>query len=150
MFIGVIVSLFSIHALVQVYFANEFKNSIAKFRDPEIRREVASLLRKLSSGWHQSHEAKVYGGTSCQLLEKYKVDGIRNLIWSVDILQENSQCIQIIQVWDIVPHSDVPELAKRLNIIFGCYTMDRVNRCKQRSLDGYVCIINSYTCLRFV
>ncbi|XP_004300915.1 PREDICTED: uncharacterized protein LOC101300152 [Fragaria vesca subsp. vesca] len=120
----------------KVYFANEFKNSIAKFRDPEIRREVASLLRKLSSGWHQSHEEKVYGGTSCQLLEKSKVDGIRNLIWSVDILQENSQCIQIIQVWDIVPHSDVPELAKRLNIIFGCYTMDRVNRCKQRSLDG--------------
>ncbi|XP_050364089.1 uncharacterized protein LOC126782808 isoform X2 [Argentina anserina] len=120
----------------KVYFANEFKKSIAKFKDPEIHRGVASLLKKLSNGWRQSHEAKVYGGTYCQLLNKYEVHLNLNLIWSVDILQDNSQQVQIIQVWDIVQHFKVPELVKRLNIIFGCYTMDKVNRCKQRSLEG--------------
>ncbi|XP_050364090.1 uncharacterized ATP-dependent helicase C29A10.10c-like [Argentina anserina] len=120
----------------KVYFANEFKNSIAQFKDPEICHEVASLLKKLSNGWRQSHEAKVYGGTCCQLLEKYQVHLNLNLIWSVDILQDNSQQVQIIQVWDIVQHFKVPELAKRLNIILGCYTMDKVNRCKQISLEG--------------
>ncbi|XP_062022614.1 uncharacterized protein LOC133738941 [Rosa rugosa] len=120
----------------KVYFANEFNHSIAKIKDPKIRQEVVSLLRKLSSGWRQSHEAKFFGRTSCQLLEKYRVDGILNLIWSVDILQENSQHVQIIQFWDIVPHSDVPNLTKRLDNIFGSYTVDKVNRCKQRSLEG--------------
>ncbi|KAM5548857.1 hypothetical protein ABKV19_000330 [Rosa sericea] len=120
----------------KVYFANEFNHSIAKIKDPKIRREVVSLLRKLSSGWRQSHEAKLYGRTSCQLLEKYRVDGILNLIWSVGIFQENSQHVQIIQVWDIVPHFDVPNLTNRLDIIFGSYTVDKVNRCKQRSLEG--------------
>ncbi|XP_024161493.1 uncharacterized protein LOC112168807 [Rosa chinensis] len=120
----------------KVYFANEFYNSIAKIKDPKIRREVVSLLTNLSIGWRQSHGAKLYGRTSCQLLEKYQVHENLNLIWTVDILQENSQHVQIIQVWDIVPHSDVPNLTNRLDIIFGSYTVDKVNLCKQRSLEG--------------
>lgn len=93
---------------------------------------------KLSSGWRQSHEEKVYAGTSGQLLEKYEVDGLLNLIWTVDILQENSQHVQIIKIWDIVLLSDVPKLAMRLDIIFGSYTVQKMNRCKQRSAEGYV------------
>ncbi|KAK9942495.1 hypothetical protein M0R45_008158 [Rubus argutus] len=120
----------------KVCFDNEFYNSIRKIKDPEIRRKVISLMIKLSSGWRQSHEEKVYAGTSGQLLEKYEVDGLLNLIWTVDILQENSQHVQIIKIWDIVLLSDVPKLAMRLDIIFGSYTVQKMNRCKQRSAEG--------------
>lgn len=99
---------------------------------------MLNLLTKLSSGWRHAHKDKgmmVHDGTSSQLLEKYKVNRLLNLIWTVDILQEKSYYIQVMKVWDIVTSSDIPRLAKRLDNIFGTYTVDKMNRCKHKCID---------------
>ncbi|CAN6572652.1 unnamed protein product [Malus baccata var. baccata] len=122
----------------KVCFTNEFEKSLAKIKDTLVRREVLNLLTKLSSGWRHAHKDKgmiVHDGTSSQLLEKYKVNRLLNLIWTVDILQEKSDYIQVMKVWDIVTSSDIPRLAKSLDIIFGTYTVDKMNRCKHKRID---------------
>ncbi|KAM1012040.1 hypothetical protein ACFX2C_047316 [Malus domestica] len=122
----------------KVCFTDQFEKSIAKIKDNWVQREVFNLLTKLSSGWRQAHKAKgmiVHDGTSSQLLETYKVNRLLNLIWTVDIIQENSDYIQVMKVWAIVTSSDIPRLAKRLDIIFGSYTVDTMNRCKHKCID---------------
>ncbi|KAM2017071.1 hypothetical protein EV2_048385 [Malus domestica] len=122
----------------KVCFTDEFEKSLAKIKDTLVRREVLNLLTKLSSGWRYAHKDKgiiVHDGTSSQLLEKYKVNRLLNLFWTVDILQEKSDYIQVMKVWDIVTSSDIPRLAKSLDIIFGTYTVDKMNRCKHKRID---------------
>ncbi|RXH90699.1 hypothetical protein DVH24_035463 [Malus domestica] len=121
-----------------VCFTDQFEKSIVKIKDNWVQREVFNLLTKLSSGWRQAHKAKgmiVHDGTCSQLLETYKVNRLLNLIWTVDIIQENSDYIQVMKVWAIVTSSDIPRLAKRLDIIFGSYTVDTMNRCKHKCID---------------
>jgi hypothetical protein len=125
---------------MQVFFNNDFHKSIARTSNAEIRKEVISLLAKLSSGWRQPHEERnlvVHYGTSSQLLEIYKVDEQLNLVWTVDILNEDSHHIQVMKVWDVVPLSKIPRLAKQLDIIFGSYTVDKMHRCKHKCVEGY-------------
>lgn len=78
------------------------------------------------------------GGTSAELLETYEVNELLYLIWSVEIHKQDSDFVQVMKIWDIVPFSDIPKLTERLDIIFGNYTVDKMNRCKHRSFDGYV------------
>ncbi|KAI5351199.1 hypothetical protein L3X38_004090 [Prunus dulcis] len=114
-------------------------NSMEKIKDTDIRREVVSLLTKLSDGWRQSCKDKgviVHGGACGQLLEKYKVKGQLNLIWSVDVLEENSDYVQVMKIWDVLPVSDTPEFAERLRIIFRSYTADKMNLCLLRCVEG--------------
>jgi senataxin len=104
-------------------------------------RVVLELLTKLSSGWRQPHKNKgivEHDGTSSQLLEKYKIKGNWNLFWTIDILQENANYVQVMKFWDILPFSHIPELAKHLDIVFGNFTVDKMNRCKQKCVDRYV------------
>ncbi|XP_021826452.1 probable helicase MAGATAMA 3 isoform X2 [Prunus avium] len=125
----------------KVCFTNEFQSSIEKIKDTEVRREVISLLTKLSNGWRQSDKDKgvmVHGGTCAKLLEKYEVKGQLNLMWSVDVVQENSDYVQVLKIWDVLPISDAPELEKRLEIMFCSYTTDNMNLCMLRCVDGYV------------
>ncbi|PQP95030.1 putative ATP-dependent helicase C29A10.10c [Prunus yedoensis var. nudiflora] len=101
-----------------------------KIKDTDIHQEVVSLLTKLSDGWRQSCKDKgviVHGGTCGQLLEKYKVKGQLNLIWSVDVLEENSDYVQFLIL---------PEFAERLQIIFHSYTADKMNLCLLRCVEG--------------
>ena len=124
---------------MQVFFCNDFHKSIARTRNAEIHKKVMSLLAKLSSGWRQPHEERnliVYYETS-QLIEIYKVDEQLNLVWTVDILKEDSYYIQVMKVWDVVPLSDIPRLAKQLDILFGSYAVDKMHRCKDRCVEGY-------------
>ncbi|XP_021803557.1 uncharacterized protein LOC110747753 [Prunus avium] len=110
-----------------------------KIKDTDIRQEVVSLLTKLSDGWRQSCKDKgviVHGGTCGQLLEKYKVKGQLNLIWSVDVLEENSDYVQVMKIWDVLPVSDTTEFAERLQIIFRSYTADKMNLCLLRCVEG--------------
>jgi hypothetical protein len=116
---------------MQVFFNNDFQNSIARTSNVETRKKVLSLLAKLSSGWRWPH------GTSSQLLETYKVDGQLNLVWTVDILKEDSYHIQVMKVWDVAPLSDIKKLAKDLDMVFGSYTAEKLHRCKQRRVEGY-------------
>jgi len=103
---------------MQVFFNIDFQKSIARTSNAEIRKEVISLLAKLSSGWREPSEERkiiVHDGTCSQLLETYKVDGQLNLVWTVDI----------------------PRLAKHLDILFGSYTVNKMHRCKHRCDEGY-------------
>ncbi|GMY38267.1 putative helicase magatama 3 [Fagus crenata] len=127
-------------------------------------KEVLNLLESLANGWRQPHWKKnlfVHHGTSSQLLEQYKVNGFLNLgngwrqphwkknlfvhhgvngflnlVWTVDILKENSYYIQILKVWDILPLSEMPRLANHLDVLFENYTVDKMNRCKHKCLNG--------------
>ncbi|KAG6660064.1 hypothetical protein CIPAW_03G079500 [Carya illinoinensis] len=40
------------------------------------------------------------------------------------------------KVWDVVPLSDVTKLAKHLDILFESYTVDKMQKCKHRSVEG--------------
>ncbi|KAI5351196.1 hypothetical protein L3X38_004087 [Prunus dulcis] len=122
----------------EVCFTNEFQNSIQKIKDTEIHREVVSLLTKLANGWRQSLKNKItiVHGTCAQVLQKYKVKGLLNLIWSVDVLQENSDYVQVLKIWDVLPVSDTPELDKRLENMFRSYTTAEMNLCLLRCVDG--------------
>ncbi|GFS33792.1 P-loop containing nucleoside triphosphate hydrolases superfamily protein [Actinidia rufa] len=53
-----------------------------------------------------------------------------------DIVKENSEDIQVLQVWDILPFVAIPKLANRLDTLFGNYTVEKMNRCKCRRLEG--------------
>jgi hypothetical protein len=125
---------------IQVYFDNNFKISISRIRNAEIRSAVLSLLVKLTSGWRQPHERRnliVHDDTSSELLKVYKVNWQLNLVWTVDILKEYSHYIQVIKVWDVVRLSDIQKLAKQFDVIFGSYTADKMHRCKHKCLEGY-------------
>lgn len=103
--------------------------------------EVLPLLVKLANGWRQSHSKKkpfVHHGTSSSLLEQYKVNnGSLFLVWTVDIVKQNAYYIQILKIWDILPLSKMPQLANHLDAFFGNYTVDMINRCKQKCFDRY-------------
>ncbi|KAF8398801.1 hypothetical protein HHK36_014660 [Tetracentron sinense] len=78
---------------------------------------------------HKQRNLNFVDGTS-QSLEQYTVNGLLKLVWTIDVLEENSNYIQVLKVWDILPSPNIPELAKHLNILFGNYTVANMNRCK--------------------
>ncbi|XP_021717492.1 uncharacterized protein LOC110685312 [Chenopodium quinoa] len=49
---------------------------------------------------------------------------------------KDSEYVQILKIWDVVPLEDVPKLVKRLDSIYGAFTDDFLIRCKERSLEG--------------
>uniref|UniRef100_A0A5B6ZAC3 Helicase MAGATAMA 3 n=1 Tax=Davidia involucrata TaxID=16924 RepID=A0A5B6ZAC3_DAVIN len=123
----------------KVCFSDDFFKTMARIEDIKIREEVLSLLTKLSSGWRLPQKDRILNdlnGTSSQLLELYKVNGLRNLVWTIDIIRENSKYIQVLKVWDILPLSKIPKLAKRLDNLFGKYTADTMNRCICKCVEG--------------
>ncbi|BBN68243.1 P-loop containing nucleoside triphosphate hydrolases superfamily protein, partial [Prunus dulcis] len=131
----------------KVWFAKEFRNSIAEIKDTEIRQDVISLIKKLSNGWRQSRNDKVIIGharTSAELLETYEVNELLYLIWSVEIHKQNSDFVQVMKIWDIVPLSDIPKLTERLDIVFGNYSVEKMNRCKLRCFDGVTVVPNRW------
>ncbi|KAG6656861.1 uncharacterized protein LOC122308314 [Carya illinoinensis] len=125
----------------KVFFDNAFGRSMARIRNAKICKEVLSMLTKLASGWRppQVEKAPVaLPGRSSQLLEMYKIKGQRclYLLWTVDIIKEDSNYIQVMKVFDVVPLSDVLKLAKQVDILFRSYTEDKMQRCKYRCVLG--------------
>ncbi|KAJ6290834.1 hypothetical protein OIU78_026562 [Salix suchowensis] len=128
-------------------FSNDFRKSILNVRN-EARQEVISLLAKLSSGWRQSPEERniiVRHGTSSEQLEQYRVNDQLHLIWTVDTIMEKSNHSQILKVWDVLPAPDVPKLARRLDAVIGNYTVDKINRCKHKCVEGNLVIPMRWT-----
>ncbi|KAB1211384.1 putative ATP-dependent helicase C29A10.10c [Morella rubra] len=124
----------------KVFFSNDFQKSLGRISNAEIRKEVLSLLEKLLSGWRQPHEERnpiVLDGTSSQLLEMYKVNGQLYLVWTVDILKEESNYIQVMKIWDVVLPYDIPKVVKHLDIVFQSFTEDKMHRCKHKCVEGY-------------
>ncbi|KAF5957929.1 hypothetical protein HYC85_005154 [Camellia sinensis] len=127
----------------KVRFGNDFRKSMTRIKNIEIRKKVLSLLQNLLSGLHQNQKNKVLNmnGTSSQLLEVHKVNKFLNLIWSIDIVREHSTDIQVIKVWDILPLAKIPKIAEHFEAVFGNYTVDKMNHCKCRRLEGYASCI---------
>ncbi|XP_055961523.1 uncharacterized protein LOC126676427 [Mercurialis annua] len=122
----------------KVCLSDDFRNSAAKLNS-ENCREVIALLGKLSSGLHQpddQRQTNFQEGNSSEILKKYNVNDNLNLMWTVDVTKENSNLIQVLKIWDILPLSAIPDLEKRLDSIFGNYTVDKMKRCKHKCVEG--------------
>ncbi|CAL5324119.1 hypothetical protein CsSME_00003082 [Camellia sinensis var. sinensis] len=127
----------------KVCFSDDFMKSMARIKNLEVRKEVLSLLDRLSNGWRlnrQKDKVLHMNGASSELLELYKVNGLVNLAWSVDIERENSKDFQVLKVWDILPSSEIPKLANHLDTFFGNYTVAFMNRCKCKKIEGDVVV----------
>ena len=121
-----------------------------KVENAETCKGVLTLLENLANGWRQPLEMKklfYHHGTSSRLLEQYKVKGLLHLVWTVDILEENSYYIQILKFWDILPLDEIPKLANHLDVLFENYYVKKMNRCKYKCLDGYALYLNSFLLL---
>lgn len=97
------------------------------------------LLGKLSTGWRTSKKdtyPNAISGTFSELLQQYKVNGLLSLVWTTDILKENSKSTQVLKVWDILPSSQTPKLAMHLEAVLGNYTVNDMNRCKLKYKEG--------------
>ena len=58
------------------------------------------------------------------------------LMWTVGIQKFISIDMQVIKVWDILANPEIPNLAKQLDKIYGNYTLNTVNRCKFKRMEG--------------
>lgn len=123
---------------MQVKFSATFLETIARFTDFEIRKEVVSLLGKLSSGWRKDGNNKVNIEGTYTVLEEYHVTKHLRLIWAVDVVVENSLCIQVLKIWDVLPPNKIDELAKRLTEkLYRNYTVNMISRCNENHVEGY-------------
>lgn len=110
-----------------------------RVKELEFCKEILSLVQKLSSGWrHVQKEINLFNknGTSSQIVEHYKVKHMY-LVWSTDVLRENSYHIQILKVWDVLVQSDVRKLSNQLDISYRNYSSDKISRCKYKHKEGY-------------
>jgi len=117
---------------------------MARIKNTEICQKICTLLRQLSSGWRQSKREINFGvvdDTSSQLLELYKVNESLHLVWTIDVIEENSNYVQVLKIWDVLPLSEVTILARNIDISYRSYSVDILRFCKTRCYDGY----NSYT-----
>ncbi|KAL8194025.1 hypothetical protein R6Q57_026267 [Mikania cordata] len=123
----------------QVKFSDTFLKTIARLNDHEICKKVISLLQKLSGGWREPEKVNLRLSLeeTCTFLEEYKVTQDLHLIWAVDIEAQDSACVQVMKVWDVSPPSKFKELSKILmEEIYGNYTVNMMNRCKERHIEG--------------
>ncbi|KAG8380907.1 hypothetical protein BUALT_Bualt06G0065500 [Buddleja alternifolia] len=144
--LGQLNSLFSSDSILfkaakwKVCFSAKFHESITRFKDNEIHKEVASVLVKLSNGWRsplrKDKTVSYMEGASSQLLEFYDIKGPVKLIWTVDMVRENSVEIQVIKIWDILPKLEILQLSKTLDITFGKYTLNQMSRCLFKRIEG--------------
>ncbi|KAJ8531447.1 hypothetical protein K7X08_026881 [Anisodus acutangulus] len=120
-----------------VIFGEDFSKSIARIKDASISKDAISLLVKLSSGWRKPEKNSTFsnkGSGSSVLLEVYNVKHLK-LIWTIDILEQNSTYVQVLKIWDIIPGYHIPKLAKNLDIHFGKYTVDMMNHCTFKRVE---------------
>ncbi|XP_060669321.1 uncharacterized protein LOC132800210 isoform X2 [Ziziphus jujuba] len=125
----------------KVCFNDAFWKSLARFKNNELFKKVLSLLENLSCGQRQHDECRNVIGhdrTCSHLLECYRVDNQLHLAWFIDIapMDNSHYYTQVVKVWDILPLSAVQKLADQLDVMFGNYTVDKMNRCKHKFTEG--------------
>ncbi|KAK1439278.1 hypothetical protein QVD17_05094 [Tagetes erecta] len=123
----------------KVNFTNMFLEGMAGIKSLNVRKQVVSLLVKLSSGWRQAKNKKINSYNDKQgrlnMFEIYNVDGQFHLVWSVDIVYENSVCVQVMKFWDVLLLPQLQQRAKRLESAFGNYTLQMISRCKTKHVE---------------
>lgn len=118
-----------------------FVERMAGIKNLNVRKQVVSLLVKLSTGWRQAKNKKRNSYNDKQgrlnMFEIYNVDEKFHLVWSVDIVYENSVCVQVLKFWDILLLSHIQQRAKRLEKAFGDYTLEMIGRCQTKRVERY-------------
>ncbi|CAA3014575.1 Hypothetical predicted protein [Olea europaea subsp. europaea] len=123
----------------KVCFCDEFLNSMSKIQDIHVRKEVLSLLEKLSSGWRQPPKHNNFSkldGASSELVEIYNVIRSLKLIWTIEIVRENANEVQAIKILDILPPFKISILAEKLDAVFGNFTVNYMSRCLCKRIEG--------------
>lgn len=96
-----------------------------------IYRKIKNFLEKISLGWLHEEESEREN-----LLKQSNIDDVLSLIWSVDILKEDSRYVQVLKIWDVVPSCDALEAVKRLDLNHVKYTSDEIEKCRARCIRG--------------
>ncbi|KAM6589846.1 hypothetical protein CsatA_012451 [Cannabis sativa] len=117
----------------KVCFNDSFWSSMASVKDKEFCNEMFSLLRKLSCGWRQEH--KDSNLTSSHFVEHYIIKEMY-LVWSVDLVKEDSNQVQILKIWDVLVQSCVQKLTNQLDMLYGNFSTDKMHRCKYKKKEG--------------
>ncbi|XP_048319279.2 uncharacterized protein LOC107429676 isoform X2 [Ziziphus jujuba] len=119
----------------EVLISQNFKSSFQKIKSFQMKKLVVNLLRMLASGWRpKKRKRNIICELSKQILKQFKVKDLY-VVCSVDIVKRSSY-IQVLNVWDILPLVEIPDLVKRLDIVFCTYTDKFLNHCKQKFLEG--------------
>ncbi|XP_042981757.1 uncharacterized protein LOC122311308 isoform X4 [Carya illinoinensis] len=129
----------------KVLFSDNFLKSFKKLKSVMRKNSVIELLLKLSRGWRpKKRSSDPVCGSSSQIIKQFKVEDLY-IVCANDIRKEWSDVVkelmydQVLKVWDILPAEEIPKLIKRLDSMFGKYTDDFLNRCKEKCLEGSVC-----------
>lgn len=103
---------------------------------------------QLSSGQHQPHQETNIGvlDSTSLMLELYKVNESLYLVWTIDILEENSNYVQILNIWDVLPLSEVSKMVRDVDISYWNYCVDILRSCNIRSSEGYNSTTNCMIC----
>ncbi|KAM7252228.1 hypothetical protein ACFE04_024111 [Oxalis oulophora] len=119
----------------KVLFSDNFLKSFKQLVSVRTKKTILNLLLKVSSGWRPKKKSvDSVCGSSYQIIKKFKVEGLY-IVCTVDIIKDYTYT-QILKVWDVLPLEDIAKLEKRLEGIFGKYSDDYINRCKEKFLDG--------------
>ncbi|CAM8956395.1 unnamed protein product [Rhodiola kirilowii] len=119
----------------KVLFSDDFKKSFKILPSNRIKKSVINLLLKLSAGWRPKKlNVDMVCETSSQNMKQFKVENLF-VICTVDVIKE-SQYLQVLKIWNLLPREEIPKLVKRLDGIFSRYTEDYINHCKEKSREG--------------
>ncbi|KNA11547.1 hypothetical protein SOVF_134110 [Spinacia oleracea] len=119
----------------KVLFSDNFVKSFSKLPSTRAKKSVMNLLVNLSNGWRPKKvKADPVCESTIQIVKQYKVEG-RYIICTNDIMKD-TEYIQMLKIWDVMPLEDVSKLVKRLDSIYGAYTDDFLSHCKERGLEG--------------
>ncbi|KAD7478543.1 hypothetical protein E3N88_01679 [Mikania micrantha] len=118
----------------KVIFNDDFLRSIGDTENPESNKEVCSMLMKLSGGQHRVE-------TVSPISELYNRCWVNSkglsLVWSVDIVEENTQSVQVLRIWDILQgNSKLTQLIISIHRFYQNYNDETLNRCKEKQYDG--------------
>ncbi|KAH9658809.1 UvrD-like helicase ATP-binding domain-containing protein [Citrus sinensis] len=122
----------------KVNFSDNFLKSFKKLTSDQTKKSVINLLLKLSGGWRpKRRNVDSVCASSSHIIKQFKVEGFY-IISTIDIAKDvkESQYIQVLKVWDILPLEDVQKLVTRLDNIFVKYTDEFINLCKEKCFDG--------------
>ncbi|KAJ9540923.1 hypothetical protein OSB04_027429, partial [Centaurea solstitialis] len=118
-----------------VVFDDGFLKSMINLKKPESCKEVHSLLMKLSGGLRVPQTGDVSHDSILFNMYAVNCSGFK-LVWSVVMMEEGVESVQVLKVWDIFEGSlKQSQLIKRVNKFYrGCSEETR-SRCKEKLQD---------------
>ncbi|KAM6546580.1 hypothetical protein CsatB_027316 [Cannabis sativa] len=118
----------------KVFFSENFLKSLMKLEIVEAKRPVIELLLKLSDGWRPRKTSVLLCENSLRIMN-FMVEGLC-VICTVDIVKEHEEYIQVLRIWDLLPHEEIPRFKNKLDVIFEKCTEEFINNCNEKCLEG--------------